>query len=165
MKENLTSKNSKNTSELKSTGEDLNLNLSITKYEMARSDLFNLVYSLGRKLNEADVSVVSLDANAKQYMQDVCLSLDKKAEDWRKVYYAQWIEDFTGVIKDVNKILRIYVKYFNEHNLQEAAQVHDISKIIVMINMLSDNKFDRNAKLDLMICFRRLSHILNFDIV
>ena len=40
MKENLASKNSKNTSELKSTGEDLNLNLSITKYEMARSDLF-----------------------------------------------------------------------------------------------------------------------------
>lgn len=65
MKENLTSKNSKNASELKSTDEDLNLNLSITKYEMARSDLFNLVYSLGLKLNEADVSVVSLDANAK----------------------------------------------------------------------------------------------------
>ena len=81
MKENLTSKNSKNTSELKSTGEDLNLDLSITKYEMARSDLFSLVYSLGRKLNEADVSVVSLDANAKQYIQDVCLLLDKKAED------------------------------------------------------------------------------------
>ena len=73
MKENLASKNLNNASELKSTGEDLNLNLSITKYEMARSDLFNLVYSLGRKLNEADVSVVSLDANAKQYMQDVCL--------------------------------------------------------------------------------------------
>lgn len=33
MKENLMSKNSKNTSELKSTGEDLNLNLSITKYD------------------------------------------------------------------------------------------------------------------------------------
>ena len=77
MKENLTSKNLNNASELKSTGEDLNLNLSITKYEMARSDLFSLVYSLGRKLNEADVSVVSLDANAKQYMQDVCLLLDK----------------------------------------------------------------------------------------
>ena len=46
MKENLTSKNSKNASELKSTGEDLNLNLPITKYETARSDLFNLVYSL-----------------------------------------------------------------------------------------------------------------------
>jgi hypothetical protein len=56
---------------------------------MARSDLFNLVYSLGRKLNEADVSVVSLDANAKQCMQDVCLLLDKQVEDWRKVYYAQ----------------------------------------------------------------------------
>lgn len=77
MGENLTSKNLNNASELKSTGEDLNLNLSITKYEMARSDLFSLVYSLGRKLNEADVSVVSLDANAKQYMQDVCLLLDK----------------------------------------------------------------------------------------
>ena len=77
MKENLTSKNLKNASEFKSTGEDLNLNLSITKYEMARSDLFSLVYSLGRKLNKADVSVVSLDANAKQYIQDVCLSLDK----------------------------------------------------------------------------------------
>ncbi|MFC2750148.1 MAG: hypothetical protein ACFN38_03400 [Campylobacter sp.] len=77
MEENLTSKNLNNASELKSTGEDLNLNLSITKYEMARSDLFSLVYSLGRKLNEADVSVVSLDANAKQYMQDVCLLLDK----------------------------------------------------------------------------------------
>ena len=86
MKENLTSKNSKNASELKSTDEDdLNLNLSITKYEMAKGDLFNLVYSLGRKLNEADVSVVSLDANAKQYMQYVCLLLDKQAEDWRKV--------------------------------------------------------------------------------
>ena len=89
MKENLTSKNSKNASEFKSTGEDLDLDLSITKYEMARSVLFNLVYSLGRKLNEADVSVVSLDANAKQYMQYVCLLLDKQAEDWRKVYYAQ----------------------------------------------------------------------------
>ena len=165
MKENLTSKNSKNASELKSTGEDLNLNLPITKYEMARSDLFNLVYSLGRKLNEADVSVVSLDENAKQYMQDVCLLLDKQVEDWRKVYYAQWIEDFTGVIKDVNKILHIYVKYFNEHDLQEAAAAHDVCKRLVSINMLSDNKFARNAKLDLMICFRRLSHILNLDIV
>ena len=165
MKENLASKNSKNTSELKSTGEDLNLNLSITKYEMARSDLFSLVYSLGRKLNEADVSVVSLDANAKQYMQYVCLLLDKQAEDWRKVYYAQWIEDFTGVIKDVNKILHIYVKYFNERDLQEAAAVHDVCKRLVSINMLSDNKFDRNAKLDLMICFRRLSCILKLDIV
>lgn len=144
---------------------DININIAMSKYEMARSDLFNLVYSLGRKLNEADVSVVSLDANAKQYMQDVYLSLDKQAEDWRKVYYAQWIEDFTDVIKDVNKILRIYDRYFNKHDLQEAAQVHDISKRIVMINMLSDNKFDRNAKLDLMICFRRLSHILNLDIV
>ena len=46
MKENLASKNSKNASELKSTREDLNLNLSIAKYEMARSDLFSLVYSL-----------------------------------------------------------------------------------------------------------------------
>jgi len=165
MKENLTSKNSKNTSELKSTGEDLNLNLSITKYEMARSDLFNLVHSLGRKLNEADVSVVSLDANAKQYMQDVCLLLDKQAEDWRKFYYAQWIEDFTSLIKDVNKILHIYVKYFNECDLQEAAAAHDICKRLVLINMLSDNKFDRNAKLNLMICFRRLSYILNLDIV
>ena len=154
MKKNLTSKNLKNASELKSTDEDLNLNLSIAKYEMARSDLFNLVYSLGRKLNEADVLVVSLDANAKQYMQDVCLSLDKQVEDWRKVYYAQWIEDFTSVIKDVNKILRIYVKYFNERDLQEAAAAHDICKRLVSINMLSDNKFDRNAKLDLMICFR-----------
>ena len=165
MKKNLTSKNLKNASKLKSTDEDLNLNLSIAKYEMARSDLFNLVYSLGRKLNEADVLVVSLDANAKQYMQDVCLSLDKQVEDWRKVYYAQWIEDFTSVIKDVNKILRIYVKYFNERDLQEAAAAHDICKRLVSINMLSDNKFDRNAKLDLMICFRRLSHILNLDIV
>ncbi|WP_141082977.1 hypothetical protein [Campylobacter concisus] len=116
-------------------------------------------------MNEADVSVVSLDANAKQYMQDVCLLLDKQAEDWRKVYYAQWIEDFTGVIKDVNKILHIYVKYFNERDLQEAAAAHDVCKRLVSINMLSDNKFDRNAKLDLMICFRRLSHILNLDIV
>lgn len=164
MKENLTSKNSKNASEFKSTGEDLNLDLSITKYEMARGVLFNLVYSLGRKLNEADVSVVSLDANAKQYMQDICFSLDKQAEDWRKVYYAQWIEDFTSVIKDVNKILHIYVKYFNECDLQEAAVAHDICKRLVSINMLSDKKFDRNAKLDLMICFRRLSHILNLDI-
>lgn len=165
MKENLTNKNSKNASEFKSTGEDLNLDLSITKYEMARGVLFNLVYSLGRKLNEADISVVSLDANAKQYMQDICFSLDKQAEDWRKVYYAQWIEDFTGVIKDVNKILHIYVKYFNECDLQEAAVAHDICKRLVSINMLSDKKFDRNAKLDLMICFRRLSHILNLDIV
>ena len=144
---------------------DININIAMSRYEMARSDLFNLVYSLGRKLNEADVSVVSLDANAKQYMQDVCLSLDKQAEDWKKVYYAQWIEDFTDVIKDVNKILRIYVKYFNERDLQEAAVVHDVCKRLVSINMLSDNKFDRNAKLDLMICFRRLSHILNLDIV
>ncbi|WP_462106351.1 hypothetical protein [Campylobacter concisus] len=144
---------------------DMNINVAMSKYEMARSDLFNLVYSLGRKLNEADVSVVSLDANAKQYMQDVCLSLDKQVEDWRKVYYAQWIEDFTGVIKDVNKILHIYVKYFNECDLQEAAVAHDICKRLVSINMLSDKKFDRNAKLDLMICFRRLSHILNLDIV
>lgn len=144
---------------------DININIAMSRYEMTRSDLFNLVYSLGRKLNEADVSVVSLDANAKQYMQDVCLSLDKQAEDWRKVYYAQWIEDFTDVIKDVNKILRIYVKYFNERDLQEAAAVHDVCKRLVSINMLSDNKFDRNAKLDLMICFRRLSHILNLDIV
>lgn len=144
---------------------DMNINIAMSRYEMARSDLFNLVYSLGRKLNEADVSVVSLDANAKQYMQDVCLSLDKQAEDWRKVYYAQWIEDFTGVIKDVNKILRIYVKYFNERDLQEAAAAHDVCKRLVSINILSDNKFDRNAKLDLMICFRRLSHILNLDIV
>jgi hypothetical protein len=144
---------------------DININVAMSKYEMARSDLFNLVYSLGRKLNEADVSVVSLDANAKQYMHDVCLSLDKQAEDWRKVYYAQWIEDFTGVIKDVNKILRIYVKYFNERDLQEAAATHDVCKRLVSINMLSDKKFDRNAKLDLMICFRRLSHILNLDIV
>ena len=98
-------------------------------------------------------------------MQDIYLSLDKQAEDWRKVYYAQWIEDFTGVIKDVNKILHIYVKYFNERDLQEAATVHDVCKRLVSINMLSDNKFDRNAKLDLMICFRRLSHILNLDIV
>lgn len=165
MKENLTSKNSNNASELKSTDEDLKLNLSITKYEMARSDLFNLVYSLGRKLNEADVSVVSLDANAKQCMQDICLLLDKQAEDWRKVYYAQWIEDFTGVIKDVNKILHIYVKYFNERDLQEAAEAHDVCKRLVSINMLSDKKFDRNAKLDLMICFRRLSYILKLDIV
>ena len=165
MKENLTSKNLNSASELKSTGEDLNLDLSITKYEMARGVLFNLVYSLGRKLNEADVSVVSLDANAKQYMQYVCLLLDKQAEDWRKVYCAQWIEDFTGVIKDVNKILHIYVKYFNEHDLQEAAAVHDVCKRLVSINMLSDNKFDRNAKLNLMICFRRLSYILNLDIV
>ena len=132
---------------------DMNINIAMSRYEMARSDLFNLVYSLGRKLNEADVSVVSLDANAKQYMQDVCLSLDKQAEDWKKVYYAQWIEDFTDVIKDVNKILRIYVKYFNERDLQEAAVVHDVCKRLVSINMLSDNKFDRNAKLDLMICF------------
>lgn len=144
---------------------DMNINVAMSKYEMVRSDLFNLVYSLGRKLNEADVSVVSLDANAKQYMQDVCLSLDKQVEDWRKVYYAQWIEDFTGVIKDVNKILRIYVKYFNERDLQEAAATHDVCKRLVSINMLSDKKFDRNAKLDLMICFRRLSHILNLDIV
>ena len=144
---------------------DMNINIAMSRYEMARSDLFNLVYSFGRKLNEADVSVVSLDANAKQYMQDVCLSLDKQAEDWRKVYYAQWIEDFTGVIKDVNKILRIYVKYFNERDLQEAAAAHDVCKRLVSINILSDNKFDRNAKLDLMICFRRLSHILNLDIV
>lgn len=144
---------------------DMNINIAMSRYEMARSDLFNLVYSLGRKLNEADISVVSLDANAKQYMQDVCLSLDKQAEDWRKVYYAQWIEDFTGVIKDVNKILRIYVKYFNERDLQEAAAAHDVCKRLVSINMLSDKKFDRNAKLDLMICFRRLSHILNLDIV
>ena len=144
---------------------DMNINIAMSRYEMARSDLFNLVYSLGCKLNEADVSVVSLDANAKQYMQDVCLSLDKQAEDWKKVYYAQWIEDFTDVIKDVNKILRIYVKYFNERDLQEAAVVHDVCKRLVSINMLSDNKFDRNAKLDLMICFRRLSHILNLDIV
>lgn len=144
---------------------DMNINIAMSRYKMARSDLFNLVYSLGRKLNEADVSVVSLDANAKQYMQDVCLSLDKQAEDWRKVYYAQWIEDFTGVIKDVNKILRIYVKYFNERDLQEAAAAHDVCKRLVSINMLSDKKFDRNAKLDLMICFRRLSHILNLDIV
>lgn len=144
---------------------NININVAMSKYEMARSDLFNLVYSLGRKLNEADVSVVSLDANAKQYMQDVCLSLDKKAEDWRKIYYAQWIEDFAGVIKDVNKILRIYVKYFNERDLQEAAAAHDVCKRLVLINILSDNKFDRNAKLDLMICFRRLSHILNLDIV
>ena len=144
---------------------DININIAMSRYEMARSDLFNLVYSLGRKLNEADVSVVSLDANAKQYMQDVCLSLDKQAEDWKKVYYAQWIEDFTDVIKDVNKILRIYVKYFNERDLQEAAVVHDVCKRLVSINMLSDNKFDRNAKLDFMICFRRLSHILNLDIV
>ena len=165
MKENLTSKNSKNASKLKSAGEDLNLNLSITKYEMARSVLFNLVYSLGRKLNEADVLVVSLDANAKQYMQDVRLSLDKQAEDWRKVYCAQWIEYFTDVIKDVNKILRIYVKYFNERDLQEAAAAHDVCKRLVSINILSNNKFDRNAKLDLMICFRRLSYILNLDIV
>ena len=98
-------------------------------------------------------------------MQDVCLSLDKQVEDWRKVYYAQWIEDFTGVIKDVNKILRIYVKYFNERDLQEAAATHDVCKRLVSINMLSDKKFDRNAKLDLMICFRQLSHILNLDIV
>ena len=132
---------------------DININIAMSRYEMTRSDLFNLVYSLGRKLNEADVSVVSLDANAKQYMQDVCLSLDKQAEDWKKVYYAQWIEDFTDVIKDVNKILRIYVKYFNERDLQEAAAVHDVCKRLVSINMLSDNKFDRNAKLDLMICF------------
>ena len=144
---------------------DMNINIAMSKYEMARSDLFNLVYSLGRKLNEADVSVVSLDANAKQYMQDVYLSLDKQVEDWRKVYYAQWIEDFTGVIKDVNKILRIYVKYFNERDLQEAAATHDVCKRLVSINMLSDKKFDRNAKLDLMICFRRLSYILNLDIV
>jgi len=144
---------------------DMNINIAMSRYKMARSDLFNLVYSLGRKLNEADVSVVSLDANAKQYMQEVCLSLDKQAEDWRKVYYAQWIEDFTGVIKDVNKILRIYVKYFNERDLQEAAAAHDVCKRLVSINMLSDKKFDRNAKLDLMICFRRLSHILNLDIV
>ena len=151
MKENLTSKNLKNASEFKSTGEDLNLDLSITKYEMARGNLFNLVYSLGRKLNEADVSVVSLDTNAKQNMQYVCLLLDKQAKDWRKVYYVQWIEDFTGVIKDVNKILYIYVKYFNERDLQEAAAVHDVCKRLVSINMLSDKKFDRNAKLDLMI--------------
>ena len=144
---------------------DMNINIAMSRYKMARSDLLNLVYSLGRKLNEADVSVVSLDANAKQYMQDFCLSLDKQAEDWRKVYYAQWIEDFTGVIKDVNKILRIYVKYFNERDLQEAAAAHDVCKRLVSINMLSDKKFDRNAKLDLMICFRRLSHILNLDIV
>jgi len=80
-----------------------------------------------------------------QYMQDICLLLDKQAEDWRKVYYAQWIEDFTGVIKDVNKILHIYVKYFNERDLQEAAAVHDVCKRLVSINMLSDKKFDRNA--------------------
>ena len=35
---------------------DMNINVAMSKYEMARSDLFNLVYSLGRKLNEADVS-------------------------------------------------------------------------------------------------------------
>ena len=47
---------------------DMNTNIAMSRYEMARSDLFNLVYSLGRKLNEADISVVSLDANAKKDM-------------------------------------------------------------------------------------------------
>lgn len=47
---------------------DMNTNIAMSRYKMARSDLFNLVYSLGRKLNEADISVVSLDANAKKDM-------------------------------------------------------------------------------------------------
>ena len=169
MKENMTSKNSKSASELKSVGEDLNLNLPITKYEMARSDLFNLVYSLvvaqeivaGRKRSLFN-SIINVGYALCGIIYAILFML---LEDWRKVYYVQWIEDFTGVIKDVNKILRIYVKYFNERDLQEAAAAHDVCKRLVSINMLSDNKFDRNAKLDLMICFRRLSHILNLDIV
>ena len=132
---------------------------------MTRNSLFDVVYSLGRKLNEAGISVVSLDAHAKKDMQDIYTLLDNQTKSWKKIYYAQWIDEFASVIKDVHKILRIYDRYFNERDLQEAAQVHDISKIIVMISMLSDNKFDRNAKLDLLICFRRLSHILNLDIV
>lgn len=144
---------------------DININIAMSRYEMTRNSLFDVVYSLGRKLNEADISVVSLDANAKKDIQDIYTLLDNQTKSWKKTYYAQWIDEFASVIKDVHKILRIYDRYFNERDLQEAAQVYDISKRIVMINILSDNKFDRNAKLNLMICFRRLSHILNLDIV
>lgn len=144
---------------------DININIAMSRYEMTRNSLFDVVYSLGRKLNEADISVVSLDANAKKDMQDIYTLLDNQTKSWKKIYYAQWIDEFASVIKDVHKILRIYDRYFNKRDLQEAAQVYDISKRIVMISMLSDNKFDRNAKLNLMICFRRLSHILNLDIV
>ena len=133
---------------------DMNINIAMSRYEMARSALFNLVYSLGRKLNKADISVVSLDANAKKDMQDIYTLLDNQTKSWKKIYYAHWIDEFASVIKDVHKILRIYDRYFNKRDLQEAAQVHYISKRIIMISMLSDNKFDRNAKLDLMICFR-----------
>ena len=144
---------------------DININIAMSRYEMTRNSLFDVVYSLGRKLNEADISVVSLDANAKKDIQDIYTLLDNQTKSWKKTYYAQWIDEFASVIKDVHKILRIYDRYFNKRDLQEAAQVYDISKRIVMISMLSDNKFDRNAKLNLMICFRRLSHILNLDIV
>lgn len=161
MEENLTDENLKS----KNTYEDRVLNLAIIKYEIARGDVFNKIYSLGRKLNEADVSVVSLDANAKQYMHDLYALLNTQTLGWKKLYYAQWINDFADILKETYRILAIYAKYLNELDLKEAVAVHDVCKRLVSINMLSDNKFDRNAKLEFVNCFRCLESILNLDII
>ena len=98
-------------------------------------------------------------------MHDLYALLNTQTLGWKKLYYAQWINDFADILKETYRILAIYAKYLNELDLKEAVAVHDVCKRLVSINMLSDNKFDRNTKLEFVNCFRCLESILNLDII